>query len=91
VAVRHEPTRTCVGCRQKGAKRDLLRVVRAPDGAVRIDPSGRSAGRGAYVHRDRTCAEAALKRGSLARALRTGLDADGAARLRAEMEREAVR
>jgi hypothetical protein len=87
----HEPERTCVGCRGKAAKRDLLRVVQAPDGTVRIDPGGKAPGRGAYVHRDAACAEVAIKRGALARALRTGLDADGAARLRADIEREVGR
>jgi len=86
-----EPERTCVACRGKAAKRDLLRVVRAPDGTVRIDPGGKAPGRGAYVHRDAACAEVATKRGALARALRTGLDADGAARLRADIEREVGR
>ena len=87
----HEPERTCVGCRGKAAKRDLLRVVRAPDGTVRIDPGGKAPGRGTYVHRDAACAEVAIKRGALARALRTGLDADGAARLRADIERDVGR
>lgn len=83
-----EPERTCVACRGKGPKRDLLRVVRAPDGAVRIDPGGKAAGRGAYVHRDRACARTAIERGALVRALRARLDPDGAARLRDDIERE---
>jgi len=91
VAPGDEPERTCMVCRGTAAKRDLLRVVRAPDGTVRIDPGGKAPGRGAYVHRDAACAEVATKRGALARALRTGLDADGAARLRADIEREVGR
>lgn len=87
----HEPERTCVGCRGKGGKRDLVRVVRAPDGKVKVDPAGRAPGRGAYVHRDPACVDLALGRGALARALRTGLDADGAARLKADIEREVTR
>jgi predicted RNA-binding protein YlxR (DUF448 family) len=51
------------------AKRSLIRVVRGPEG-VRMDPTGKAPGRGAYVHDDRSCWEAAL-RGPLARALRT--------------------
>jgi predicted RNA-binding protein YlxR (DUF448 family) len=58
-----------VGCRQVIAKRSLIRVVRGPEG-VRMDPTGKAPGRGAYVHDDRSCWEAAL-RGPLARALRT--------------------
>lgn len=87
----HEPERTCVGCREPAGKRSLLRFVRSPDGTVRPDPTGSASGRGAYVHRRATCVDAALARGALGRALRTGLDAEGAARLRADIEREVVR
>lgn len=69
---RHVPVRTCVGCRQTAGKRALLRLVRTQDG-VQVDPSGKMAGRGAYVHDDAECWQAALK-GPLARALRTSLD-----------------
>jgi len=52
----------------------MVRVVRTPDNAVEIDPSGKRAGRGAYICRQRRCWEAALKRRSLERALKTTLD-----------------
>ncbi|HEY7660957.1 MAG TPA: YlxR family protein [Actinomycetota bacterium] len=81
-----EPERTCVGCRSTGPKSSLVRVARGPDGHARIDETGRAPGRGAYVHRDRSCVEAALGRGSLERALRAGLDEQGAATLRAMIE-----
>ncbi|HEX9795395.1 MAG TPA: YlxR family protein [Anaerolineales bacterium] len=68
---RHVPVRTCVGCRQTAGKRALLRLVRTDHG-VEFDPSGKQAGRGAYVHDDPLCWQAALK-GPLARALRTSL------------------
>jgi predicted RNA-binding protein YlxR (DUF448 family) len=51
-------------------------VVRAPDGAVRLDPSGRANGRGAYVCRDEACIAGATGRGGLGRALETTLPAD---------------
>jgi uncharacterized protein len=53
---------------------------------VRVDPVGRAPGRGAYVHRDPACLDAALRRGALARALRTGLAKEELARLRTEIE-----
>jgi predicted RNA-binding protein YlxR (DUF448 family) len=62
-----------VGCRQTLAKRELVRVVRGPDG-VEIDPSGKLPGRGAYLHEQRSCWEKALS-GSLAKALRTEINA----------------
>jgi predicted RNA-binding protein YlxR (DUF448 family) len=51
------------------AKRDLVRVVRTPDGRVVIDPTGRQPGRGAYLCDDPACRRAALQRGALGRAL----------------------
>jgi uncharacterized protein len=79
-----------VGCRGKAGKADLLRLVVERSGAVRVDPRGTEPGRGAYVHRNAACVDAALKRGSIARALRTGLGAEEAARLRADIGREVV-
>jgi predicted RNA-binding protein YlxR (DUF448 family) len=79
--------RTCVGCRRKADKRELLRVVRVDEGRVAVDPSGSAPGRGAYVHHDAECVEAALEHGAVARALRTGLAAEGAARLKNDLVR----
>jgi predicted RNA-binding protein YlxR (DUF448 family) len=84
----HEPERTCVGCRGRAPKRSLLRLAVDPDGTVTVDPSGRHPGRGAYVHRARSCMDAALARGALVRALRARAAPDPAARLRREIEGE---
>jgi hypothetical protein len=59
--------RTCVGCRQVRQRAALVRLVRLPDGTVAVDRA-RAAGRGAYVHADASCLEAARRR--LAGALR---------------------
>ncbi len=67
---RHVPQRTCVACRGGSAKRELVRIVRAVDGSVVIDPTGKKSGRGAYLCRDRSCWEAGLKRSVLPRALK---------------------
>jgi predicted RNA-binding protein YlxR (DUF448 family) len=69
VHAKHIPQRMCVGCREALAKRSLVRVVRGPDG-VRIDPTGKAQGRGAYIHNRRSCWQAAL-RGPLPQALKT--------------------
>ena len=69
--VKHIPQRTCVGCRQVMPKRNLIRVVRSPEG-VSVDLTGKAAGRGAYVHDKKSCWESALK-GALAHALKTEL------------------
>ena len=81
--VKHIPQRTCVGCRTVLAKRQLVRIVRAADG-VRVDPTGKLAGRGAYLHDRRSCWEAGLK-GSLAHALKVSLTADDREHLMAFM------
>lgn len=70
---KHVPQRTCVGCRQVLAKRALIRVVRLTE-AIQVDPTGKLAGRGAYLHDRRSCWERGLK-GGLAQALRTELTA----------------
>jgi|SRR3954466_7599887 predicted RNA-binding protein YlxR (DUF448 family) len=67
---RHVPQRTCVACRQTGAKRGLVRIVRATDGSVAIDDTGKRSGRGAYLCHTPECWRAALKRGVLPRALK---------------------
>jgi predicted RNA-binding protein YlxR (DUF448 family) len=70
----------------RASKAELVRIARTPDG-VRADVQGAAApGRGAYVHRDRDCVEAALRKGALARALRMGLDQQELARLRTRIE-----
>jgi hypothetical protein len=72
---RHIPVRTCVGCRQERPKRELVRIVRSPAGTIAVDPTGKAAGRGAYLCRAAECWAAALKRDALARALRAPLTA----------------
>ncbi|MBA3944693.1 MAG: YlxR family protein [Herpetosiphonaceae bacterium] len=63
------PQRTCIACRRIDAKRGLVRLVRLPDERVAIDPTGKRAGRGAYICNDRSCWSAALKRKAIERAL----------------------
>ena len=67
---KHIPVRTCIACRRTDAKRGLFRLVRAADGHVAVDPTGKRAGRGAYLCHDPACWEQALKRRGLERALR---------------------
>jgi predicted RNA-binding protein YlxR (DUF448 family) len=68
---KHVPQRTCVGCRSVLPKRELIRLVRRPDGIV-MDPTSKLAGRGAYIHNQRSCWERGLK-GTLAHALKVTL------------------
>lgn len=82
--VKHVPQRTCVGCRKVLAKRQLIRLVRTSDG-VQVDPTGKLAGRGAYLHDQRTCWERGLK-GALAHALKMELTPEDRERLQAFLE-----
>ena len=80
---KHVPQRTCIACRQPRAKRDLTRVVRTPDAKVQLDPTGKLAGRGAYVCRTRGCWEQVLQGGRVSAALKTTVGPDELAALRA--------
>ena len=77
--VKHVPQRTCVGCREVLPKRKLIRLVRTGEG-VQVDPTGKLAGRGAYLHDRRQCWDRALK-GALGHALKTTLTVEDRARL----------
>ena len=68
---KHVPQRTCVGCREVLPKRSMIRIVRTED-VILVDPSGKMAGRGAYLHNQRSCWDRGLK-GALSNALKTEL------------------
>ncbi|MFI6943435.1 YlxR family protein [Streptomyces sp. NPDC050418] len=72
------PERTCVGCRERAAKSDLLRIVRKEDDCV-PDPRGTLPGRGAYVHPVLVCIDTAVRRRAFPRALRAEGPLDTAA------------
>ena len=64
------PQRTCVVCRSTTAKRTLHRIVRSPSGTVAYDPTGKAAGRGAYLCGQPACLDMAVRRRSVQRALK---------------------
>ena len=63
------PMRMCVGCREMKEKRELIRIVRTPEGETLIDPTGKKSGRGAYVCRSPECLKRAIKQKQLERQL----------------------
>ena len=67
------PMRMCVGCREMKPKKELIRVVRSPEGVVSMDPVGKKPGRGAYVCRSEACLTRAIKQKQLERQLETSL------------------
>lgn len=78
--------RTCIACREVANKRNLVRVVRASDGFVYVDRTGKVNGRGAYVHPRSQCFDEALRRRKFDHALRTRLQEDDTDKLRKEFE-----
>ena len=80
---RRLPERSCVACRTTRPKRDLVRVVRTPDGTVTVDPSGRAPGRGAYLCRDAACWDVAARKRAIEHALKATVPEDLAAILAA--------
>ena len=67
------PMRMCVGCREMKPKKELLRVVRSPEGQVSLDATGKKPGRGAYCCYHAGCLRRALKQGQLDRQLEVKL------------------
>ena len=70
------PMRRCVACHQLKDKRELIRVVRSPEGEIFIDPTGKKNGRGAYLCRNSDCIAKARKAKSLSRDLKTEIPAE---------------
>jgi predicted RNA-binding protein YlxR (DUF448 family) len=68
---KHVPQRTCVVCRDTGAKRSLTRIVRTEEGQIKVDPTGRMNGRGAYLCDKQACWERAVTTPILGKALKT--------------------
>jgi len=68
------PMRMCVGCREMKPKKELMRVVRPPEGAIAYDQGGKASGRGAYVCWDAACLQRAIKTKALERQLEVKID-----------------
>lgn len=65
------PQRTCMGCQAKKDKRELVRIVRSPEGEISIDLTGKKLGRGAYICPDPECLQKVVKSKRLERSLET--------------------
>ncbi len=67
------PQRMCLGCQTKKDKRELVRIVRTPEGEIIIDPTGKKAGRGAYICNDLECLNKVMKSKRLEKNLETSI------------------
>ena len=80
------PQRQCMGCRERKAKRELIRVVRQPDGTVSLDFGGKMNGRGAYICPNPECLKKVQKSKALDRSLEVTIPTEVYERLVREME-----
>lgn len=80
------PMRQCVGCREMKSKRELIRVVRSPEGELSLDFRGKKPGRGAYVCPDPACLAKAKKSKALSRAFEMAVPEEVYQALEAQME-----
>lgn len=86
--VKKIPLRMCTGCMEMKPKKELIRVVKTPEGEVSVDLTGKKSGRGAYICKDKECLEKAFKAKRLSRNLDIAIDEVIYNRLREEIENE---
>ena len=87
MTVKKIPMRQCVGCGEMKAKKELVRVIRTPEGEVILDATGRKNGRGAYVCPNMECLNTAIKRKGLERSLKIAIPQEVYEVLKEEMSR----
>ena len=82
------PMRQCLGFREMKPKRELIRVVRSPEGEISLDFKGKAPGRGAYICPAPACLKQAIKAKALERAFSTQIPEAVYEKLNEEMEAE---
>lgn len=83
--------RSCVGCYESKPKKELLRVVRSPEGEISFDPNGKKSGRGAYICPNIECLKKARKAKRLEKSLETEIAPEVYETLEAELSRLGVK
>ncbi|MCX7903662.1 MAG: YlxR family protein [Caloramator sp.] len=86
--VKKVPMRMCLGCQEMKPKKELIRVVRSPEGDISIDMTGKKAGRGAYICKDINCLEKAIKAKRFDKALEVKISEEIYEKLREELKNE---
>ena len=80
------PMRMCVGCREMKEKREMIRIVKTPEGNAEVDPTGKKSGRGAYICRQTECLRRSIRQKQLERQLEITLTPEIIETLNAEMD-----
>lgn len=83
-----QPERMCLGCQQMRVKRDLIRIVRSPEGEFSVDLTGKKSGRGAYICNDKDCFNKAVKERRFEKSFKSMIDAKIYEELRAGLFKE---
>lgn len=83
--VKKIPQRTCLGCKSVKPKKELIRMVRTPEGEILVDPTGKKSGRGVYTCANLDCLEASFKGSMLDKALEVNLTSEIKENLRADL------
>lgn len=83
--VKKKPERMCVGCQEMKLKKEMIRVVRTKDGDITIDPTGKLAGRGAYICPEVECFKTAFKSKRLEKSLKAAVPAEIYERLQQQL------
>ena len=84
--VRKVPMRKCVGCGEMKSKKELIRVLRTPEGEILLDATGRKNGRGAYLCPSEECLKKAIKNKGLERSFKMAIPKEVYESLEKEME-----
>ncbi|MBQ1351808.1 MAG: YlxR family protein [Oscillospiraceae bacterium] len=86
MAQKKVPMRQCIGCREMKPKRELIRVVKSPEGVISLDPKGKMPGRGTYICPQASCLAKARKSKGMERALSTAIPLEIYESLEAQLE-----
>ncbi len=81
------PLRRCIGCGESRDKKELIRIVRTPEGSYELDATGRKNGRGAYLCKKESCLETAFRKKGLDRSFRESVPAQAVSALREELQK----
>lgn len=72
--VKKIPARLCLGCQEQKPKKELVRIVRSPEGEFSVDMTGKKSGRGAYICNSKECFEKAVKEHRFERSFKGAID-----------------
>ncbi len=85
ISKKKQPQRQCMGCNEKKSKKELIRIVRTPEGNVELDFTGKKSGRGAYLCHSVSCLKKVRKSGRVSRVLECSISDELWAQLEEEL------